>query len=124
MPKAIIHITLILLLLLNGMGYTLIQVHFLLDREQITALYCINKDQPELQCDGKCELGKRLAESKSHQENGVEISLEELSLTYTALQITYPISSSHPQIPAVQASPYHPAPTQEILSDFFHPPQC
>lgn len=118
-----LHIAMVLLILLNGMGYTLIQVHFFLDREQITALYCINKDQPELQCDGKCELGKRLAESKSHQENREEISLEELSLTYTAFRTAYLIPPTHSQIPAVEESWYQSDQSQEILSDFFHPPQ-
>lgn len=64
------------------MGYTCIQAHFYLHREQITILYCINKEKPQLECDGKCELGKRLSESKKQQENREEISLEELSLVY------------------------------------------
>ncbi len=34
------------------MGYTLIKIHFFLDRVQITVLYCVNIEKPELECDG------------------------------------------------------------------------
>lgn len=105
------------------MGYTLIQAHFYLDREQITALYCVNKDKPKLACDGKCELGKRLSAAKNQQENGEEITLEELSLVYVP-------EGSKP----IQLSPLDPILPEYLIHygnlrisepnrDFFHPPQ-
>lgn len=113
-----------LLILLNGMGYTLIQVHFYLDREQITALHCVNKDKPELQCEGKCELSKRLSNSKDQQENQAEITLEELSLTFLPknqekLGLFIPEENFE-----IVHTPIHKIPhSPDRGSDFFHPPQ-
>mgnify|MGYP005749832645 CR=1 FL=1 len=123
MNKAWLNIALILLILLNGMGYTLIHAHFYLDREQITALYCVNKDKPMLECDGKCELGKRLSETKNRQESGEEITLEELSLVY-ALERSEPIQLPplgliHPEY-LIHYSNFR---ISELNWDFFHPPQ-
>ncbi|GAB2499084.1 hypothetical protein GCM10027164_33940 [Algoriphagus taiwanensis] len=106
------------------MGYTVIQVQFLMDREQITALYCINKDQPELQCQGKCELGKRLNEAKNHQDNSTDITLEELHLTFLKEKrevwtsqfavLNFNITNT----PTTKNSKLF-----DLEIDFFHPPQ-
>lgn len=105
------------------MVYTCIQAHFYLDREQITILYCINKEKPQLECDGKCELGKRLSESKKQQENREEISLEELSLVYV-LERSVPIQYSLPELVIskllIENRTIY---ISELYRDFFHPPQ-
>ena len=123
MNRSGLNIALILLVFLNGMGYTLIQVHFYLQREQITALYCVNKGKPEMECNGKCELGRRLSDAKKQPKNGEEITLEELSLVY-ALERNEPM----PLLPLeliitrylVHDSNFRIA---ELNWDFFHPPQ-
>lgn len=122
--RAWLHIALISLILLNGMGYTLIQAHFYLDREQITAIYCINKDKPQLECDGKCELSKRLSEAKNKKENEAEVTLEELSLTFFA-QNPFEKSETNPRLDyLVVNTPKHQISHQLNLGkDFFHPPQ-
>ena len=118
------HIALIMLIFLNGMGYTLIQVHFYLDREQITALHCINKEKPELECGGKCELGKRLSKAKDQNENQAEIALEELSLTFLGQKS----GGQYQYIPRLAFETF-PTPAHQSSHaldmgwDFFHPPQ-
>lgn len=124
MPKTWTHIALTLLILLNGMGYTLIQVHFYLDREQITALYCVNKDKPKLECDGKCELSKRLSEAKDQTESEAKITLEELNLIFLAKK-----REANPSfIPEVNhqirhSSQYQLSHSLDLGMNFFHPPQ-
>ena len=123
MNKIWLNIALILLVFLNGMGYTLIQAHFYLEREQITALYCVNKDKPEMECNGTCELGKRLSEAKNQQEDGEEITLEELSLVF-ALERSEPIELTLLELTVppylIHRSNFRVA---ELNWDFFHPPQ-
>ena len=106
------------------MGYTLIQAHFYLDREQITALYCVNKDQPQLQCDGKCELGKRLAEAKNQSGSQAEITLEELQLVFYP-QLVLKLPKRIPETKTVLSTIpyYHGNLTAGAELDFFHPPQ-
>ncbi|WP_209332173.1 hypothetical protein [Lunatimonas salinarum] len=122
--KTWLHIALILLILLNGMGYTLIQIHFYMDRGQITALHCINKDKPELECDGKCELSKRLSEAKNHSESGEEITLEELQLTFLAKNreafLYFIPKVNHEIIPTPRYQMVH---SLDLGKYFFHPPQ-
>ncbi|WP_297336143.1 hypothetical protein [Algoriphagus sp.] len=124
MLRAVLHSAFVLLILLNGMGYSLIQLQFFWDREEITALYCMNKDKPELQCDGQCELGKRLAEAKNQKNDpGEEITLEELQLTFLFQDYTKIYMNSPDFIGKKQSFFY---PTELISSlhlDVFHPPQ-
>lgn len=124
MAKAVLNSVLIILILLNGMGYTFIQVNFYLDREQITALHCVNKDKPELQCDGKCELGKRLSEAKNQTEGQTEITLEELRLVFIE-QVTFEPLNPHSKVNFEFSftSFYQLNLTTGSELDFFHPPQ-
>lgn len=124
MTKASLHLILVLLILLNGMGHTLIQVQFYLDREQITALYCVNTNKPELQCEGKCELNKRLSEANDESENKAEITLEELNLSYfsPSTELIPPVPHSY-RIPT-QTPPYQGTHCSDPDGDFFHPPQA
>lgn len=106
------------------MGYTCIQVNFYLDRQQITALYCVNKDKPELQCDGKCELGKRLSEAKNQTEDQTEITLEELRLVFVE-QVSFDTlnhrSTVNLEFSYTQFYQLNLTTGSEL--DFFHPPQ-
>ncbi|MDF2156512.1 hypothetical protein [Algoriphagus sp. CAU 1675] len=124
MSKTWLYIALILLILLNGMGYTLIQVHFYMDREQITALYCVNKDKPEMECNGKCELSKRLFEAKDQNESEAEITLEELNLTFLTksreVGLLFIPEANH-QI--VHIPRYQMPHSLDLGKNFFHPPQ-
>ena len=50
--------------------------------------FCVNKDQPELNCDGKCFLSKML--NKSDQQEGrqenIAISLAQLEFIFTPIE--------------------------------------
>ena len=39
-----------------------------LRKDYIIKVYCINKDRPELHCDGKCYLTEKIAQSKENDE--------------------------------------------------------
>ena len=52
---------LLLLLMLFGLFYNAaIWLHYELYKAEITELFCINKDKPEMQCNGKCHVSKEL----------------------------------------------------------------
>lgn len=122
--KTWLHTALILLIFLNGMGYTLIQVQFYLDREQITALHCINKDKPELECEGKCELGKRLSEAKNQKESQAEITLEELNLIFLGQpSVGKLLFTPKFHFEVVNTPVYKRTHFLTTGRDFFHPPQ-
>lgn len=124
MLKTLLHSVLVQLILLNGMGYTFIQVNFYLDREQITALYCVNKDKPELKCDGKCELGKRLSETKNQEESQTEITLKELRLVFLKQVTLDPLDPyANAKLELTHTFFHKMNLTMGYQIDFFHPPQ-
>lgn len=54
--------------------------YFKANQEKITALFCINKDKPELKCDGKCYLMQELAENDNQSESNKEFKTLEIPL--------------------------------------------
>lgn len=122
MPKGLLHIACSVLILLNGMGYSIIQAQFLLQRKEITAIYCVNKDKPELACEGKCELTKRLSAEKDRTEDAEGIVLEELTLSYILPEIPVLGQVETKIFPDTIQNPYSFwVPSGQSL-DFFHPP--
>lgn len=53
--------------------HSVIKVHFDLNRSEIAALFCVNKDKPELHCNGQCELMKRLNAQEDQNEKAPDL---------------------------------------------------
>jgi hypothetical protein len=49
------------------MSKSLIFINYQLNKAEITAKYCENKDKPMMHCCGKCMLKKKLAEQEAQQ---------------------------------------------------------
>jgi hypothetical protein len=48
---------------------SLIIVSFQINKTNIVAEFCVNKDKPEMECDGKCYLSKQLSQTESSNES-------------------------------------------------------
>ncbi|MCC5937936.1 MAG: hypothetical protein JJU34_11710 [Lunatimonas sp.] len=94
-----------------------------MNRAQIAAAFCENKDLPELACNGSCELGRRLSDAKEKESEKEKMFLEEILLHYilTEPQMLEPVCYSIGSL--VYASPRVSLATFEIGLDFFHPPR-
>lgn len=56
----------IALIYLGGMVYQVSYfAYFKLNQEEIIAKYCVNKDRPEMHCNGQCHLNKELKKVKT-----------------------------------------------------------
>lgn len=62
--------------------------HYLLNQEEITELFCINKAEPELQCNGKCHLKKQLRATPEKEQN------EAVSFEFNQLFLVMPFEAS------------------------------
>lgn len=62
----IIYILLCLCVLVQACGNTIICLHYQANKTEITARYCVNKNQPEKQCAGSCRLHKNLQEAEKN----------------------------------------------------------
>lgn len=71
------------LVLLQTFSRELTVLDYQVHREQVTRLFCVNKDKPKMQCNGRCHLVKQLrkagaAESKAPASGYAKIKYEVL----------------------------------------------
>ncbi|GGF45557.1 hypothetical protein GCM10011339_37550 [Echinicola rosea] len=66
-----------MIIVLNSMVFSVIQMDYVLNKEYIAENLCINRDKPEMNCDGKCFLAEKLQEAqdqKEQQPGGIDFS--------------------------------------------------
>ncbi|AEL24279.1 hypothetical protein [Cyclobacterium marinum] len=124
MAKAIIHISLSLMILLNGLVFSVIQMDFTINRAYIIENFCVNKDKPMLHCDGQCFLAEKLKKAQDQKENqagGIEFNrdfgifiLQEASISLSTLPST---TLNH-------GASYQEAYRVSQFVDIFHPPKA
>lgn len=51
-------------------------VEYVLNQDYIAEFLCINKDKPELKCNGKCHLVKEIEKQQESESNSLRVSLE------------------------------------------------
>lgn len=68
MIKPLFHITLCAILVLNSMVYSVIQGSYELNKAYIVENFCVNKDKPMMNCDGKCYLAQQMKAQKEKQD--------------------------------------------------------
>ncbi|WP_179319546.1 hypothetical protein [Winogradskyella helgolandensis] len=60
-------------------------MHFKLNQKAITEQFCINKNKPELQCNGKCHLSKELQETENSDSEKI-MTTKNLDLVFYSNQ--------------------------------------
>ncbi|AGA80227.1 hypothetical protein [Echinicola vietnamensis] len=123
MLKSLFHIWLSMIVVLNSMVFSVIQMDYVLNKEYIAENLCINRDKPELHCDGKCFLAEKLKEAQDQQEQqpgSIDVSrdfglyiLQENHFGFQ--QLTIP--------PFSNTSFYQRGKYYNTTTDIFHPPQ-
>lgn len=89
---AIIFVIIFSLQLFYTTGFT---IWFFVNRTTIAMEHCINKDRPELKCDGKCFLNKKIKETEQHRNEEAPLHIKQLleSNPCTISIISYAISA-------------------------------
>lgn len=105
-----------------------IYLDFELRRDYIVKNLCINRDRPELKCDGKCYLSKRIAAAQEKEEQNAERQFL-LQLCETLAEPVKPLirinydRSIHDSDINTEAFPYqHRLLGRLLVSGIFHPP--
>ncbi|WP_146256355.1 hypothetical protein [Salegentibacter mishustinae] len=75
----------VLLISFNSIKSGIMISFYMVDTKNFVELFCVNKEKPELECNGKCELSK-LAESDTSKEKPsyLDILQKEIALFYSA----------------------------------------
>jgi hypothetical protein len=72
MFRLIIVLLLIFVLVLQPVHNLLIVLNYVINKEFISTVLCINRDKPELNCNGKCQVTEQLKEQekKKNEQKG------------------------------------------------------
>ncbi|MDQ1090421.1 hypothetical protein [Siphonobacter sp. SORGH_AS_1065] len=114
------------LLLLRTLMVPLILMDFELRHDYIASELCVNRDKPQLHCDGKCYLAKKLKAAQDSEEkeaSGRLLSqLLEVPAQLTQTHITFhcPTVSSEPINSTFTYLCFFPS---SLPTDIFRPPQ-
>jgi len=60
-------------------------VEYVINYDYIAKVLCINKDKPELSCNGKCQLMKKLEQQQNDDFNSLRIHMEEYPIGFVDL---------------------------------------
>jgi len=60
-------------------------VEYVINYDYISKVLCINKDKPELNCNGKCHLMKKLEQQQEDDFNSLQINMEEYPIGFVSV---------------------------------------
>lgn len=75
MKRAFAILSLLAIIFANLYQLTLIGI-YTIEKDYFTKVFCINKDKPELKCNGKCHLKKNLFKAENKQSNNTKSTIE------------------------------------------------
>ncbi|WP_187263915.1 hypothetical protein [Pontibacter beigongshangensis] len=116
-------ISLLALMLLQTFSKVLLVVDYQANKEYIMEFLCINRDKPELACEGKCQLTKNLKEQEQAEKQGGDQTQAKEVQVNLFCQIRFSCDftlfiSKNPAIPSLVSG--H---TLTPSFAFFHPPK-
>ncbi len=60
-------------------------VEYVINYDYIAKVLCINKDKPELSCNGKCQLMKKLEQQQQDDFNSLRINMDEYPIGFVSV---------------------------------------
>lgn len=116
----ILSVVLLMGVLLQTCSKQLIYTDYLLNKEFVASVLCVNKDIPKNHCEGKCHLKKQLDQDSQQQEGGTQKSKGGSEVLYFSpqsveLAAIQPLMSRHYFNHQLMTS-------NVVLTPVFHPP--
>lgn len=121
--RRIVAVVLMTLFLFQALEVAYIYVNFKINQTRIAETLCINKNKPELNCNGCCQLKKELKEQKEREEQKEDFVFPEKTIVYTNLNWTVSIGY-YPTINILKFAQKESFYIQNGVHGIFHPPQC
>lgn len=126
---ALLRLVLVLVIAASTQGLLFAQGAWLVNQEWIADTLCVNRDRPELNCDGKCQLAERMEKMSGHHgshshEHSDPAALLELAMSVRAT-VADRFGLPEPPLPSEQdlASGVHSDTGREASQGVFHPPR-
>jgi hypothetical protein len=89
----IISIALLLTISFQWVAKMAVVADWKINQEYITQTSCINRDKPQLECDGKCQLQKRLDAIDSEQSSQESVPVQKIKFRSLKNLFQIPISN-------------------------------
>ncbi|KQN38803.1 hypothetical protein ASE92_05115 [Pedobacter sp. Leaf41] len=121
MFKKILIYLLVICSVSNGAMQLVVYSGYKMNKEYITSVFCINKEHPELHCDGQCFLAKKLKDLDSKNKQ-VQENLKRIVEAEPKFQIT-DINHQIPYFIIKSESGYLQKPVKNLSVSIFHPPK-
>ncbi|WP_080056377.1 hypothetical protein [Spirosoma aerolatum] len=99
--RSLLIYTLLLAVLLPSISSWGIIAHYQLNKEYIARVLCENRDKPQMHCDGKCYLAKRLKAQQDKQDKETTERVQHTSLVqlyfeaYQVFTFVSPVVDTH-----------------------------
>ncbi|RIJ33517.1 hypothetical protein [Pontibacter oryzae] len=120
--KYIWSISLAILVMVNVLSMPLIRLGYELNKEYIIQNLCVNRDKPQLQCEGKCHLSKSV--KAANQESQDQTNFKAKSLSYDFISVTEAATPvAKVWLPARTYGYYSLSAYNAYSSKILHPPQ-
>jgi hypothetical protein len=114
-------IVLIMSLLTSNVTRLFVYAGFEMNREYIAAKLCVNKDKPQMHCNGKCYLAKKIKQAeekeKSQERQAQKNQFQEAFITQNNRIIFTARLLRVIKLPYLSSAP------QQHAADIFQPPQ-
>lgn len=95
--------------------------NFYLNQEAITAKFCVNKNKPKMNCNGKCYLAKQIKEQEQREAGNAIMELANIEVFSSASHFAQSLKSSYTIIAIIY--PEFSVPLSEtFLTNTFKPP--
>ena len=121
MFKKILIYLLVICSLSNGAMQLVVYSGYKMNKEYITSVFCINKEHPELHCDGQCFLAKKLKDLDGKNKQ-VHENLKRVAEAEPKFQ-TIAINHQIPSFIIKSESGYLEKPVKDLSASIFHPPK-
>lgn len=113
---------LLVLVLATGMqGTLLVEAIFVLRHDHLATHHCENRHRPEMECNGKCFLAKRVAEVHGHHDEATVRVASARPDVWTVLPAIAPVPVTTVD-PHVYAHSVDAPSTSHVPDDVFRPP--
>lgn len=123
--KKILSISFVLLILMQSFSKIWIILSFKVNQDHIAKVLCINRDKPEMHCNGNCVLMQRIKASEEKERKEIPQKIKEQKeilycFVISKWQLQTPIEKKSPkQQPTFYQAPF----TAAFVNGIFRPPK-
>lgn len=121
MINRLIAITLLLALISTNLSRFFVYAEFKANQKYIAAALCENRDKPQMHCNGKCYLMKKLKEAEEKEKKQEEASLKKGGQDAFILNTPF-VVSFYEFSPKKKKPVFIPFQLPKISSEILHPP--